>query len=153
MASINRDPEVTRFLNRPADEAAVEGFFALVTEHWSAHGFGFWAVEASQPTAPGRFIGFVGVAYPTFLPAVADRPELGWRLSRDTWGHGYATEAAIAARDDAFARLDLPELISIIRPDTPLVGLIAVTRELRRTQRRARGSLALDQSGSGKFQL
>ena len=36
---------------------------------------------------------------------------------------------------------------------TPLVGLIAVTRELRRTQTRARGSLALDQSGSGKFQL
>jgi RimJ/RimL family protein N-acetyltransferase len=51
------------------------------------------------------------------MPEVADRPELGWRLSSAVWGHGYATEAAIAARDDAFARLGLPALISIIHPE------------------------------------
>ena len=35
---------------------------------------------------------------------------------REPLGHGYATEAALAARDDAFTRLALPELISIIHP-------------------------------------
>ena len=64
-----------------------------------------------------RFIGFAGVAHPTFLPALAARPELGWRLARDAWGRGLATEAATAARDHAFATLGLPELISIIHPD------------------------------------
>jgi RimJ/RimL family protein N-acetyltransferase len=62
-------------------------------------------------------IGFVGVAHPTFLPELADRPELGWRLSSSSWGNGYATEAALAARDDAFTRLGLDELISIVHPD------------------------------------
>lgn len=117
MAAINRDPEVTRYLNRPVDEQAVEAFFGVVSDHWDRHGFGFYAVESREPESEGRFIGFVGVAYPTFLPEVAQRPELGWRLARDTWGRGLATEAATAARDDAFQRLALAELISIIHPE------------------------------------
>lgn len=116
MAAINRDSEVTRYLNRPVDEEAVAAFFGLVVEHWSMHGFGFWAVELRQPGQSYPFIGFAGVAHPSFLPELADRPELGWRLARSAWGHGYGTEAAIAARDDAFARLGFSELISIIHP-------------------------------------
>jgi len=117
MAAINRDPEVTRYLNRPVDEPAVEAFFGVVSDHWDQHGFGFYAVESREPGSEGRFIGFVGVAYPTFLLEVAQRPELGWRLASDTWGRGLATEAATAARDDAFQRLALAELISIIHPE------------------------------------
>jgi RimJ/RimL family protein N-acetyltransferase len=117
MAAINRDPEVTRHLNRPVDAAAIDAFYGIVAEHWATHGFGFFAVEPHDGPHAGTFIGFVGVAYPTFLPAVAARPELGWRLARETWGHGYATEAAAAARDDARDRLGLDHLISIIHPD------------------------------------
>jgi len=64
MAAINRDPEVTRFLNRPVDEPAVQAFFGVVTDHWNEHGFGFYAVESGESGSEGRFIGFVGVAYP-----------------------------------------------------------------------------------------
>jgi RimJ/RimL family protein N-acetyltransferase len=50
------------------------------------------------------------------LPTIgSDR--YGWRLARSAWGCGYATEAAIAARDDALGRLGLAELISIIHPE------------------------------------
>ena len=59
----------------------------------------------------------MGVAYPSFLPEVADRPELGWRLARDAWGQGLATEAATAARDDAFSRMGRDEVVSIIHPE------------------------------------
>ena len=116
MAAINRDPEVTRYLNRSVDEQAVSAFLAVVADHWERHGFGFYAVESREPGHHG-FIGFVGVAYPMFLPELAQRPELGWRLDRAAWGRGLATEAATAARDDAFERLELPELISIIHPE------------------------------------
>ena len=51
------------------------------------------------------------------MPELAHRPEFGWRLARGAWGRGLATEAAGAARDDAFERLGLPELISIIHPE------------------------------------
>ena len=117
MVAINSDPEVTEFLNRVMDAAATAAFLARTEEHWAEHGFGHWAVEPLDGPLAGEMIGFVGVAYPTFLPELATRPELGWRLARESWGNGYATEAALLARDDAFTRLALPELISIIHPD------------------------------------
>ncbi len=117
MAAINRDPDVIRYLNRPVDEQAVRAFFGLLLDHWDRHGFGFYAVESRAGDTAGQFIGFVGVAYPMFLPGLAERPELGWRLARTAWGQGLATEAATAARDDAFDRLGLEELISSIHPE------------------------------------
>ena len=117
MAAINSDPAVTEFLNRRMDAAATAAFLGRTQEHWAEHGFGHWAVEPTVGPLAGEMIGFVGVAHPTFLPELANRPELGWRLSSASWGRGYATEAALAARDDAFTRLALPELISIIHPE------------------------------------
>jgi RimJ/RimL family protein N-acetyltransferase len=113
MTAINRDPEVTRYLNAPTHPAAVAAFLDRVRAHWDVHGFGYWAVE---PRGGGELLGFAGVAHPAFLESVAHRPELGWRLARAAWGRGYATEAATAARDDALGRLGLDELISIIHP-------------------------------------
>jgi RimJ/RimL family protein N-acetyltransferase len=117
MAAINSDPAVTEFLNRRMDAAATAAFLDRTEAHWAEHGFGHWAVEPVAGPLAGAMIGFVGVASPTFLPELASRPELGWRLAAASWGSGYATEAAFAARDDAFTRLALPELISIIHPD------------------------------------
>jgi RimJ/RimL family protein N-acetyltransferase len=117
MEAINSDPAVTEFLNRHMDAAATAAFLGRTEAHWAEHGFGHWAVEPAAGPLAGAMIGFVGVAYPTFLPELATRPELGWRLVSSAWGSGYATEAALAARDDAFDRLDLPELISIIHSD------------------------------------
>jgi RimJ/RimL family protein N-acetyltransferase len=117
MAAINSDPAVTELLNRDMDAAATAAFLTRTEEHWAEHGFGHWAVEPTTGPLAGRLIGFVGVAHPSFLPELEARPELGWRLARESWGHGFATEAALTARDDAFNRLRLPELISIIHPD------------------------------------
>jgi RimJ/RimL family protein N-acetyltransferase len=114
LSEINSDPEVTKYLNRPVDAAATKVFFALVRDHWEQHGFGFWALE---PLDRGGLIGFAGVSHPTFIPELAGRPELGWRLARVAWGKGLAFEAATAAREHAFAELALPQLISIINPD------------------------------------
>lgn len=117
MAAINADPEVTRYLNRPIGPVESAAFHARVLDHWARHGFGFWAVAAWQPSSvPSGLLGFVGVHYPTFAPELASRPEIGWRLARPAWGHGLATEAALAVRDHAFATRALAELISIIDP-------------------------------------
>lgn len=86
MAAINGDAEVTRYLNRPVDPDAVAAFYGMVTDHWEAHGFGFFAVESTETKLVSALLGFVGVAYPSFLPILAHRPELGWRLGRAAWG-------------------------------------------------------------------
>ena len=45
------------------------------------------------------------------------RVEVGWKLAREAWGQGYATEAAKAAITWVFDHLDCDRLISVINPD------------------------------------
>ena len=69
----------------------------------------FWAVERR---ADARLIGWCGVIRGNVDP-VDGKPELGWRLASDCWGAGYASEAARASRDWAFANLPDQELWAI----------------------------------------
>jgi RimJ/RimL family protein N-acetyltransferase len=136
MADINRDPEVGRYLNRPVDEGAVAAFFGQIADHWERHGYGPWAVESCEPGNGGRFLGFAGLAHvPPFLAAAGPAPELGWRLARSAWGRGLATEAATAARDDAFGRLEQVEIISIIHPRNERSQRVAVKLGMKRRAR------------------
>lgn len=86
-------------------------------DHWAEHGFGAYALESREPDLAGQFLGFLGVTYPPLPAELAARPELGWRLARDAWGRGLATEGSRAARNHAFDTLGLPELISIVHPE------------------------------------
>ena len=57
-------------------------------------------------------------------PPANDHPlgphfEIGWRLVRNAWGRGYATEAAAAALHDAFVRVGLSEVVSYTASDNP----------------------------------
>ncbi len=132
MAAINTDPEVTRYLNRPVDAAAVEAFYDVVTRHWQTHGFGPWVVEARDARG---LLGFAGLMHvPPFLAEAGPSPELGWRLAPSAWGRGFATEAAAAARDDAFARLGLSEIISIIHPENARSRRVAVKLGMRQVR-------------------
>jgi RimJ/RimL family protein N-acetyltransferase len=76
---------------------------------------------------------------------------VGWRLGRWAWGRGLATEAAIAARDDAFARLALPEIISIIHPENDRSQRVAVKLGMRRRRRIENPLIGIDStSGSAR---
>ncbi|GAA1877461.1 GNAT family N-acetyltransferase [Streptantibioticus ferralitis] len=72
-------------------------------------GFGWWAVEVRES---GEFIGFTGLdEVDEGLPFTG--VEVGWRLARSAWGHGYATEAALAGLDFGFGTLALPEIVAV----------------------------------------
>ena len=45
----------------------------------------------------GALLGFAGLSIPFHFPAVLPAVEVGWRLRRDVWGRGYATEAGRVA--------------------------------------------------------
>ena len=73
-----------------------------------------YAVELKES---GEFIGFIGLSIPRrplpFSPCV----EIGWRLARRFWGHGYATEGARASLTVGFEQLGLPEVVSFTALD------------------------------------
>ena len=72
-------------------------------------GWGLWAVEV-RDIAP--FIGFVGLNRVRFNAHFTPAIEVGWRLAREYWGRGYATEAARAALDYAFESLPDEQIVS-----------------------------------------
>jgi RimJ/RimL family protein N-acetyltransferase len=108
-AALNADPRVMEFFPKTLDRADSDAMAARLREHFDRHGFGLWAVEV-----PGvaDFIGFVGLAVPRFEAHFTPCVEIGWRLAREHWGRGYATEAARAALAFGFRDLALDEIVS-----------------------------------------
>ncbi len=76
---------------------------------FEARGFGLWAVEVR---ASGAFAGFVGINVPGFDAPFMPCVEVGWRLAREHWGHGYATEGGREALRFAFEDAGLDEVVS-----------------------------------------
>ena len=108
-AELNADPEVMRHfpapLTRARSDALALGQRVLIAER----GWGLWAVEVVESSA---FIGFVGLSEANFDAHFTPAVEVGWRLARAHWGHGYATEAARAAIAHGFDEVGLDEIVS-----------------------------------------
>jgi RimJ/RimL family protein N-acetyltransferase len=64
------------------------------------------------------------------LPGETGEIEVGWHLHPDSWGHGYATEAATGALERAFAA-GVPEVFAVVRPGND--ASMAVCRRLGMT--------------------
>ncbi|MGH0035076.1 MAG: GNAT family N-acetyltransferase [Myxococcota bacterium] len=112
-AALNADPVVMEFMPAPLDRAASDAFALRIEAHFEANGFGLWAVEV-RGGAP--FVGFVGLARPSFEASFTPCVEVGWRLAASAWGRGYATEAARAALGFGFQRAGLDEIVSFTVP-------------------------------------
>jgi RimJ/RimL family protein N-acetyltransferase len=108
-AALNADPEVMEHfpnvLSRAESDALADGIEAGLDER----GWGLWAVEV---IATGTFAGFVGLNPVPFDGSFTPAVEIGWRLARHHWGHGFATEAACAVLDYGFGPLGLDEIVS-----------------------------------------
>jgi RimJ/RimL family protein N-acetyltransferase len=115
-AALNADPEVVRYVGdgHPMTRAESDALLDAIGAHWAQHGFGLWCAAPHED--PEACLGFVGLAVPSFLPAVMPAVEVGWRLARDAWGRGLATEGARASLQHAFGELRLRSVISVIDP-------------------------------------
>jgi len=113
-AALNADPSVVRYLPRPLTRQESDDFVRRrIHPSFAAHGFGLWAVERLDT---GVFIGFVGLTEQTFQAPFTPAVEVGWRLARAHWGHGFATEAARASIDLGFGEAGLTEIVSMTVP-------------------------------------
>jgi RimJ/RimL family protein N-acetyltransferase len=114
-AAMNADPEVMRWIGSGAlTPVASDGMRARMRREWTRTGHGLWALER---TGDAAFLGFCGLSSPTWGgPALQGEVEVGWRLRREAWGHGYASEAARAALGVAWDVLELPSAIALVHP-------------------------------------
>ncbi len=111
-AALNADLDVMRHFPAPLSRAESDALADAIEARLVRDGWGLWALEDAR----GRFLGFTGLATVDFEAPFAPAVEIGWRLAREAWGHGHATEAARAAARFAFEELALDELVSFTAP-------------------------------------
>jgi RimJ/RimL family protein N-acetyltransferase len=117
LVALNGDAEVMRFIGtgRAATRLEAERQSLAIAAHWDRFGFGLWAV--SPRAGEGRVLGFAGLSHPLWFPAEADEVEVGWRLQREAWGQGFASEAGRAGIELAFGTLGLDRVVSYIQTE------------------------------------
>jgi ribosomal-protein-alanine N-acetyltransferase len=113
-AALNADPRVMEHFPGVLSRRESDALARHAAEHFDRHGFGPWAVEVPG-VAP--FIGFVGMVVPSFEAHFTPCVEIGWRLAAEHWGHGFATEAALASARHGFGVTGLDELVSFTTPE------------------------------------
>ncbi len=92
------------------DRAAAWRSVAFHLGHWALRGYGQWVVERRDD---GAFLGRAGLWQPEGWVGL----EVGWTITPDAWGNGYATEAGRASLGWAFATLPDDEVVSLTRVD------------------------------------
>lgn len=92
------------------DRAAAWRNVAYTLGHWALRGYGQWVVERRSD---GAFLGRAGLYQPEGWVGL----EVGWTITPEAWGNGYATEAGRASLRWAFATLPDDEVVSLTRSD------------------------------------
>jgi RimJ/RimL family protein N-acetyltransferase len=123
-----RSEDRTRFLGGTMDANAQWKTLLADIGHWALRGYGYFSIEL---TASGLFVGRAGPIFHNH----DDEPELAWQLFEGFDGHGYATEAAAAARDWYYSTTGNGPLVSWVNVEN--VASQAVARRLGATVERA----------------
>jgi RimJ/RimL family protein N-acetyltransferase len=96
VAALWANPDVVKYIGgTPSSYEASWSRLLRYAGHWQLLGFGYWAIFES---GSGAFIGEIGLAdyRREITPSLAGMPEMGWVLSPEFHGKGYAYEAANA---------------------------------------------------------
>ena len=115
LSELDSDPEVMRYLNGgdpTSYEVIRDKTLPIFLDYYEKYDdYGYWAVVEKSSD---DFIGWF------HLKPIGERPleaELGYRLKRDAWGKGYATEGSKALIEKGFADLGLDRVVATALPE------------------------------------
>ncbi len=113
LTDILRDPAVMKYsVGGVYNEEKTRTFLEWCFECYKSHGIGPLAlIEESS----SQLIGFCGLS-----PEKVEEKEevnLGYRLAKEYWGKGFATESSIGILNDAFRNKNIESVIVIINPE------------------------------------
>ena len=109
-AELMADETAARYIGGVQPKPMVWRSMMAIAGAWELTGVGMFSVIEK---ATGRWIGRIGPWQPYGWPGT----EIGWSLHPDTWGRGYALEAARATMDYAVDTLGWTDIIHSIHPD------------------------------------
>lgn len=119
MSDINSDPAVMEFFPATISPVQTEAFIRRMNTMHTEKGYCYFAVDRLDD---GTFIGFTGLCEQTFEWTDAPFVDIGWRLKKECWNKGFATEGARRCVEFAFGPLGLANIKSI----APVVNLKSI---------------------------
>ncbi|MFK7806627.1 MAG: GNAT family N-acetyltransferase [Saprospiraceae bacterium] len=110
---LDSDPEVLRYLHEKPKESVdeVKERILAVQLDYKKYGVGRLAIIHKET---GAFIGWSGLKFITeSINEHSDFYDVGYRLLKEHWGKGYATEAALASVQYGFEKLNLKTIYAM----------------------------------------
>ena len=112
LSKILSDPDVMEFSSKgPLNEADTMGFIEWCIKSYQKYGYGQWAVIEKES---GKLIGCCGLSHATVDEV--DEVEIGYRLDKEHWGKGLASEAASVVLALGFGTRIIESIVGIVAP-------------------------------------
>ncbi len=115
-SKMNADADVMEYFPNTLTKEASDGLLDRLVKHFNEFGYTFFAVDELKTK---QFIGFIGIVNSLFEASFTPCKEIGWRLQKESWGKGFATEGAKRCLEYGFDELNMESIYSI----TPLKNL------------------------------
>lgn len=117
--TMNADPEVMRYISgHPETLAQTTAMVERVQRRWAEFGYSWWSLIDREN---GEIVGAGALQNLRRTDVAEPDPncplEIGWRLRRDRWGQGLASEAAQAIVEFAFGTIRAAELYAVCEPN------------------------------------
>lgn len=110
LAAMNADSQVMQHFPGTYTRAQSMEFITEMQQQFVENGFCYYAVDMLEPRA---FAGFIGLSKQVFEADFTPCIDIGWRLKKDVWNRGYATEGARACLDYAFDVLNISTILAM----------------------------------------
>ncbi len=110
LTQINNDDNVMEFFPFKPSKQDTMDFIKRMQAMHKEKGFCYFAVDILESN---EFIGFIGLCEQTYLEELESFVDIGWRLKKNSWGKGYATEGAIACLNFGFNQIGLEKIYSV----------------------------------------
>lgn len=106
---LNADLDVMEYFLKPLNDEESDGFVSRIKDEMRYEGYGLYAVEVKET---GDFIGFIGFHKANLNLGFDPFIEIGWRLKKEAWGYGYASEGAARCLAYGFETLNFTDVYS-----------------------------------------
>ncbi len=106
---MNSDRQVMEYFPHTLSHAETDLLYKKIRQEFEEYDYGLYAVEVKDAN---EFIGFIGFHWATIQLGFGPFIEIGWRLKKEAWGKGYATEGAKKCLSHGFNCLGFNEIYS-----------------------------------------